>query len=475
MKFVIPLRNERLEVRNLLSAVAFANRPQVDENVSHVRSADIDRDSDFDIVAVSKPNREIVWYENQDARGNFGESQLISSERTFFFVVVDVEGDGDADIVTYSNKGITWLENKENGIRFEAQSIDTDSRFKGRLIANDFDGDGDADVAWGTTWYEFDSSLGEYTNRHRIGTGEFMTISGGDLDGDGDFDLIYSMDRTSIEWVENPNGNLGWVEKTNTSIEWIENTNGKGSFANPRPLQAQVERWRHADVADFDGDGDLDVIIDRTFFYEGPVEVTIHENTDGRGTFVERWSFGQAQSTIRLDGGDSPCIGDFDGDGDVDVILNWRTRVSREDHDEPLPPFGIGFVLENVDNDWLFEFSRTPIMDFQTNNYNAYATSSCTTVDYDRDGDQDVAIALDQVVGLGASDSFLAWHENRLVGDANDDGVVEFADFLALATNFGKNVDAVWKEGDWDGNGQVDFADFLALAANFGNERHSQA
>ena len=58
----------------------------------------------------------------------------------------------------------------------------------------------------------------------------------------------------------------------------------------------------------------------------------------------------------------------------------------------------------------------------------------------------------------------------RLPGDANEDGTVGFADFAALAANFGKAEDAVWADGDFNGDGRVGFADFAALAANFGRK-----
>jgi len=61
----------------------------------------------------------------------------------------------------------------------------------------------------------------------------------------------------------------------------------------------------------------------------------------------------------------------------------------------------------------------------------------------------------------------------RLAGDADGNGKVEFADFLIMSTNFGKQ-DAVWEDGDFDGNGKVEFADFLALSDNFGKSLAAQ-
>ena len=63
-----------------------------------------------------------------------------------------------------------------------------------------------------------------------------------------------------------------------------------------------------------------------------------------------------------------------------------------------------------------------------------------------------------------------AGQPTRIPGDANEDGKVEFADFLILSKNFGKQSDAVWADGDFDDDGKVVFADFLLLSANFGRK-----
>jgi hypothetical protein len=63
----------------------------------------------------------------------------------------------------------------------------------------------------------------------------------------------------------------------------------------------------------------------------------------------------------------------------------------------------------------------------------------------------------------------LMWIEElagTLVGDADLNRNVEFADFLALAQRF--NAAGGWADGDFDGNGEVQFGDFLALSQNFG-------
>lgn len=53
-----------------------------------------------------------------------------------------------------------------------------------------------------------------------------------------------------------------------------------------------------------------------------------------------------------------------------------------------------------------------------------------------------------------------------LVGDIDQNGKTEYADFLILTANFGKS-DVDRNAGDLNGDGQVRFADFLLLSQNF--------
>jgi hypothetical protein len=52
-------------------------------------------------------------------------------------------------------------------------------------------------------------------------------------------------------------------------------------------------------------------------------------------------------------------------------------------------------------------------------------------------------------------------------GDANVDGIVNLADFNALASNFGQ-TGKLWHQGDFNYDGTVNLSDFNLLASNFG-------
>ena len=73
----------------------------------------------------------------------------------------------------------------------------------------------------------------------------------------------------------------------------------------------------------------------------------------------------------------------------------------------------------------------------------------------------------DTFVNLADIDEFLGLAKvQKINGDHDFNGAVEFADFLVLSTNFA--TEGVWSGGDFSGNGFVDFADFLILSSNFG-------
>jgi len=58
--------------------------------------------------------------------------------------------------------------------------------------------------------------------------------------------------------------------------------------------------------------------------------------------------------------------------------------------------------------------------------------------------------------------------DGRLLGDADGNRAVDFADFLIMTSNFENTTEAGDRDGDFDRNGVVDFGDFLLVAGNFG-------
>jgi hypothetical protein len=277
---------------------------------------DVDGDGWIDFIAGG------AWYRNTgQPRTQLFERVVFDGDLTSVHDVMlaDVDGDGRPDVLTMSDK---------NNLRWYRISSDPHQLWEHQDIgpsvhagigAGDLDGDGDTDVARSNVWFENADGKGKRWNMHEnipFGNPDspyplatHCTVL--DMDRDGDSDLVMT---------EN--------EIRSGRIAWIENVDGRGSSWKRHDMAASDKAPRGAYhsliVADFDNDGDSDVF---TCEMEGipgdkPPRWFIWENVDGRGReFAER---------VILDaglGGHVAVAADFDGDGDLDIVSKlWRAR-----------------------------------------------------------------------------------------------------------------------------------------------------
>ena len=215
-----------------------------------VHAADLDGDADLDVLSASAGDHKVAWYENTDGAGAFGDEQVISTSSlgSRAALAADLDGDGDADVLSATVVGVFWFENTDGAGAFSGEQPIAVVQNTESTAAADLDGDADLDVLYAST------SLGTVVWLANDGTGSFgsggvlddsaagaRSVFAADLDGDADRDVLVAV-------------------TDDDEIVWYENTDGAGSFGPGQVVTARALGAWAAIAADMDGDGDTDAL-----------------------------------------------------------------------------------------------------------------------------------------------------------------------------------------------------------------------
>jgi hypothetical protein len=268
-------------------------------------AGDVDGDGDEDIVYVEGATGTLSWLENLGGPDFFFESHVISKSapgghpvetRT---IVIDMDGDGDSDIVVNDDDALmVFYNNGSPTPEFAGVFLIYSVSELSSISVADLDGDGDPDVAAivrgmfagsDVTWFE---NLGGVNPAFATHSLPFLAdvVGAGDVDADGDADLLISM-----PFVNTP--------------AWLENVNGdaSGFVAHSIPTVTGGAVYIHVNDVDGDGFADFDVVA-------GSYLWTFRN----LGGLVP--AFDTARNGINVHDVTGFCRSDMDGDGDVDIV-----------------------------------------------------------------------------------------------------------------------------------------------------------
>ena len=292
--------------------ILFTN-PNFVPNPKEITTGFINGDGFADVVAAVPSGRAIEGFVVVNSNGSGGFNTPVyyeASQQTFDVAIVDLDNDGDGDVITLANSSaaVTVHENLGNGSfpvlpRYEVASLS--DAVESADIDNDGDIDivvnGEVDIASLDPVVKILKNNGNGTFAPAIDytpTRNFADMKLRDINGDGFVDLIFAPDANDPPYHFGTALNLG-----------------NGTFAPTVVTEVFSCGDGTIDAADLDGDGDLDIVLTEEEGCPGiDPHIFIFRN-DGNQNFVR-------MPDIVLPGmlPHGLALADVTGDGNIDII-----------------------------------------------------------------------------------------------------------------------------------------------------------
>ena len=492
------------------------------QNGGAVRSglavSDLDGDGHLDVIVPVAKTGEIQWYQG-DGSGAFLEHTIHASLNPYSLRTGDIDGDGDVDLAfVWSENNVVasrygWLEN--DGFQNFTYNDVSGTVANYDLELADLDGDLDLDIVLAggrgvsplSTPLQWHSNQnGTFGNATEIAAvnawNDFARVEVLDLDVDGLYDIAATMGDSHVAWFKN-DGSMGFDSQSLESPDvattipshyqiprdlngdglvdfvgllndsngerrfaWWQNT-GNGTF-QAHSLETDVPVVGvgfngELEVADIDLDGDFDVV--GTFVDTGTATVRTQAWLNNGMQQFEA----QLISEISAPGSfhSDLEVADLDSDGRPDLIVSVGTS------DLPSTPNEAGgtwWLKNNEPN--LCDFNDDNVCNVEdinlmlqtgpiANNVPVVAGVNNT---FDLSGDGIINL-LDQDKWLANAATLNGFSSPYKLGDANLDGAVNGADFVAWnSSKFSESLR--WDQGDFNADGIVDGRDFVAWNTN---------
>jgi len=311
------------------SDASAARLPRGEHDSEDIGIADFDGDGDVDIVVVSEDDQTNELYLN-DGKGFFSDAakRLPVTGTSNAVLVMDLTGNGHPDILIGNNGQNVLLEN-----RGEARFVDvTSARLSSfadvtqDVVSGDANGDGHIDLLFGNEDAnrlllndgEGVFRLAENTLPMRDRAEETREADFGDIDGDGDLDILFANVQAFVDEADAQNRLL--------------RNDGEGRFADITASHLPPDQDRSFDGSflDLDGDGDLDIITCNanrgTESWIAATPWRAYRN-DGSGRFAD--ATGELLPATAVGRGFDVQQADFNGDSLPDLFLSSRDGSDR--------------------------------------------------------------------------------------------------------------------------------------------------
>ncbi|NYT26573.1 MAG: VCBS repeat-containing protein [Candidatus Thiodubiliella endoseptemdiera] len=246
-------------------------------------------------------------------------------------------------------------------------------------ILADIDGDGDLDLVVGESngtlkYYQntgttsnpaYEAKTGDSNPFNGIDVGNAATPTLADIDSDGDLDLV----------VGENNGTLKYYQNTSTT----SNPTYEAKTGDSNPFNGiDVGGYSTPNLADIDGDGDLDLVMGES---NGTLKYYQNTGTTSNPTYEAKTGDSNPFNGIDVGYLSAPTLADIDGDGDLDLVVGERNGTLK--------------YYQNTGTTSNPAYEAKTGDDNPFNGINVGNFSAPTLADIDGDGDLDLVVGKD--------------------------------------------------------------------------------